>query len=88
MGGTSEYSKQLCADTLCLAPICALIKGGFGISADKTYGNQPDNPNQWFRFFLPIFIHAGIIHLFLLLGCQLHLGCSIEEQVMSMPALL
>ena len=80
VGGQWQISEQLCADTLCLAPICQLLKGGGAITSDATYKNLPASPNQWFRFFLPIFIHAGIIHAFLLLGCQLYFGCQIEEQ--------
>lgn len=80
INGVWQHTKQLCADTLCLAPICQLLKGGYGITADPVYKNLPNNPNQWFRFFVPIFIHAGIIQAVVLLVVQLYFGCQIERQ--------
>jgi membrane associated rhomboid family serine protease len=35
---------------------------------------------QWWRFFTPIFLHAGAIHLLLNLGMQLKIGIGLERQ--------
>jgi membrane associated rhomboid family serine protease len=38
-------------------------------------------PNQWYRFIIPIFIHAGIIHIGFNLLLQLTLGRDIEKLI-------
>ncbi|KAI8072399.1 rhomboid family-domain-containing protein [Gongronella butleri] len=43
--------------------------GGFGGSA----------PDQTFRFFLPIFMHAGIVHFIVNMLTHLSLGCDLEK---------
>ncbi|KAJ2920294.1 hypothetical protein MD484_g120, partial [Candolleomyces efflorescens] len=40
-----------------------------------------EEPNQWFRFILPIFLHAGIIHLLLNMFAQLSLSAQIEREM-------
>lgn len=40
--------------------------------------NQSPEPNQWFRFIIPIFLHAGIIHIGFNLLMQLSLGREME----------
>ncbi|KAJ3042100.1 hypothetical protein HDV00_008182 [Rhizophlyctis rosea] len=47
---------------------------GFGGSV------QPDEvPNQWYRFVLPMLLHAGILHLFMNLAFQLRQGLEMER---------
>ncbi|KAF9270141.1 rhomboid-domain-containing protein [Marasmius fiardii PR-910] len=45
--------------------------GGFG-------GKEP---NQWFRFITPVFLHAGIIHILLNLFAQLTISAQIEKEM-------
>ncbi|KAI1372964.1 rhomboid-domain-containing protein [Hypoxylon crocopeplum] len=43
--------------------------------------NQSPEPNQWFRFIIPIFMHAGIIHIGFNLLLQLTMGKEIERAI-------
>ncbi|KAI1393234.1 rhomboid-domain-containing protein [Hypoxylon trugodes] len=43
--------------------------------------NQTPAPNQWFRFIIPIFMHAGIIHIGFNLLLQLTMGKEIERAI-------
>jgi len=43
------------------------------------FGASGDNPNQWFRFILPIFIHGGFVHLILNLFIQIRIGAALEK---------
>ncbi|THV07698.1 rhomboid-domain-containing protein [Dendrothele bispora CBS 962.96] len=57
-------------DTLCtVEEVC-----GFG-------GFHDGNPNQWFRFIVPIFLHAGFIHLLLNMLAQLTITAQIEREM-------
>ncbi|KAK2461986.1 hypothetical protein APHAL10511_006449 [Amanita phalloides] len=44
-------------------------------------GFHGKNPNQWFRFITPIFIHAGLIHLLLNMLAQYSLSGQIEREM-------
>ncbi|EGP90613.1 unnamed protein product [Zymoseptoria tritici ST99CH_1A5] len=57
-----------------------------GFSADKNprVGGSLDDqpaPDQWWRFIVPIFLHAGIIHIAFNLLLQLTLGRDVEKLV-------
>jgi membrane associated rhomboid family serine protease len=39
--------------------------------------NQKPEPNQWFRFIIPIFLHAGIIHI----GFNMLLQCTLGREM-------
>lgn len=39
--------------------VCEMRKLGNSITAKDDPPNEPDNPNQWFRFFTSLFVHAG-----------------------------
>jgi membrane associated rhomboid family serine protease len=41
--------------------------------------NQPKSPNQWWRYFSSLVIHAGVIQLFLVLFVQYTIGIEIER---------
>ncbi|KAF9462142.1 hypothetical protein BDZ94DRAFT_752247 [Collybia nuda] len=57
-------------DSTCsLETIC-----GFG-------GFYERDPNQWFRFITPIFLHAGFIHILLNIFAQLTLSAQIEREM-------
>jgi membrane associated rhomboid family serine protease len=47
------------------------------------FGGIPPNtePNQWFRFITPIFLHAGIIHIGFNLLLQLTIGREMEKSI-------
>ncbi|KAL1685784.1 hypothetical protein GGG16DRAFT_65646 [Schizophyllum commune] len=47
---------------------------GFGGFHDK-------EPNQWFRFITPIFLHAGIVHLILNMFAQVTVSAQIEREM-------
>lgn len=57
---------------------------GFGGVPDPNVGE----PNQWFRFILPMFLHAGLIHLAINMLVQLTLGKDMERAIGSLRFLL
>ncbi|KAL9024767.1 MAG: hypothetical protein Q9196_006269 [Gyalolechia fulgens] len=63
-----------------LADLCGF--GGFNIEGPNDY------PNQWYRFIIPIFLHAGIIHIGFNMLLQLTLGKEMEREVGSLRFLL
>lgn len=65
MNNTANPPDRFCT----VETICGF--GGFG-------GKEP---NQWFRFITPIFLHAGIIHLLLNMLAQLTLSAQIEREM-------
>ncbi|KEF53046.1 uncharacterized protein A1O9_10954 [Exophiala aquamarina CBS 119918] len=44
-------------------------------------GFNNDHPNQWFRFILPMFLHAGLIHIAFNLLLQLTMGREMEKAI-------
>lgn len=40
-----------------------------------------DNPNQWFRFIVPIFLHAGIVHIAFNMVLQLTIAREMESAI-------
>jgi membrane associated rhomboid family serine protease len=44
-----------------------------------------DTPNQSWRFFTPIFLHVGAIHLILNMLAQLTAGAQIEREMGELP---
>ncbi|KAG6851199.1 hypothetical protein H0H93_015209 [Arthromyces matolae] len=65
LNNTANPPDQICS----LETIC-----GFGGFHDK-------DPNQWFRFIVPIFLHAGFIHILLNMLAQLSLSAQIEREM-------
>jgi len=64
-------------DRLCpLEDVCGF--GGF-------HGGEPD---QWFRFITPIFLHAGIIHFLLNMAAQLTASAEVEREMGSIGFLV
>ena len=45
------------------------------------FNGVSDSPNQWFRFILPLFLHAGIVHILLNLIAQILIGGKIERTI-------
>eukprot|EP00127_Corallochytrium_limacisporum_P000465 Clim_evm21s13 gene=Clim_evmTU21s13 len=66
-GGWWHSDQESCRDVNCLDDIC----GTAGSSDD------PQNPNQWWRFITPMFLHAGLIHL----GLNLLIQWAIMEPI-------
>uniref|UniRef100_A0A7S0DNE5 Peptidase S54 rhomboid domain-containing protein n=1 Tax=Amorphochlora amoebiformis TaxID=1561963 RepID=A0A7S0DNE5_9EUKA len=69
LDGHFSASQQTCTDVNCLNGIC-------GLGANAAPG---ENPEQAQRFFLPIWLHAGLIHMILNLLVQLQLGRELEK---------
>ena len=73
---TSTTGKDV---TCTLSDLC-----GFGGVPNPHPGGGIDDkpaPNQWYRFIIPIFLHAGIIHIAFNLLLQLTLGRDIEKLI-------
>lgn len=41
--------------------------------------NSPKQPDQWYRFYLPLFIHIGVVQLFFVLLMQHSIAVDIER---------
>lgn len=89
-GGIWHSTGQLCSLTMCLGDLCQMYQGDYPITADTSLPNQPATSNQyqWFRFILPLFVHAGVIQLFIILSIQLYAGCEIEKSAGFLRTLL
>ena len=66
--GTWHPDKTSCSEVDCLGSTCGLID----------FVN-PDKPDHWFRFYLPLFQSMGIVHLFLIIIFQFNVATSIEK---------
>ena len=62
-----------------LSELCGL--SGVNLPPLGSSMNSNPTPNQWYRFIIPIFIHAGIIHIGFNLLLQLTLGRDIEKLI-------
>lgn len=58
----------------CLSEVCKMG----GIPADDEFPDQSKG-NQWWRFFIPLIFHMGIIHLLIIMMIQLYIGIKIER---------
>jgi membrane associated rhomboid family serine protease len=88
IGCANATSNVLTADVACtIEEICGF--GGFRTSSSTVIfplsnpyssldGGEPD---QWFRFITPIFLHAGIIHLLLNMFAQWFLSGQVEQDM-------
>jgi membrane associated rhomboid family serine protease len=66
-----------------LAQLC-----GFGLDLSPASDGSQPQPNQWFRFIIPMFMHAGIIHIGFNLLLQLTLGKDVERSIGTIRFLL
>lgn len=62
-----------------LSQVC----GFSGVPEPRGGGSVDDlpQPNQWFRFIIPMFLHAGIIHISFNMLLQLTLGRDMEKVI-------
>lgn len=74
-----------CPNTTDEHPKCKLSElCGFSAVPDPDPNKPTDQrpvPNQWFRFIVPIFLHAGIIHIAINMLLQLTLGREMEKAI-------
>lgn len=70
----SDPSMQCTLSQLC---------GFAGVPNPRVGGSldEQPQPNQWFRFILPIFLHAGLIHIAFNLLLQLTMGRDMEKAI-------
>lgn len=64
---------------------------GFSEVPNPLVGGSLDDtpqPNQWYRFILPIFLHAGIVHIAFNMLLQLTLGREMEKEIGSIRFLI
>eukprot|EP01135_Chromosphaera_perkinsii_P000076 Nk52_evm27s24 gene=Nk52_evmTU27s24 len=68
LDGYWHSNKTECSQVDCLSDVCGW--GGFA---------SQDEPDQWFRFIIPMFEHVGIFHMLVNLSFQLLVGMKIER---------
>ncbi|KAF2452085.1 rhomboid-domain-containing protein [Karstenula rhodostoma CBS 690.94] len=73
------------SDSTCtLSDLCGM--GGVpaqpaGLTWDKRTENKDQEPDQWWRFITPIFLHAGLVHIGFNMLLQLTLGRDMEKEI-------
>ncbi len=85
-GATAENAIYfLCPNATRTDQICPLSTlCGFGGVPDPVFDGNADQspaPNQWYRFIIPIFMHAGIIHIGFNLLLQWTIGKEMEMAI-------
>jgi membrane associated rhomboid family serine protease len=78
---TTTLNDSLPENRCTLSELC-----GFGGVPEPAYRlgtplNTQPAPNQWFRFIIPIFMHAGLIHIGFNMLLQLTLGRDMEKSI-------
>ncbi|KZZ97551.1 DHHC zinc finger membrane protein [Moelleriella libera RCEF 2490] len=89
--GSTDVVQFLCPNATRDDQFCPLSEVcGFGGVPNPTFrdANQSPQPNQWFRFILPIFMHAGLIHIGFNLLLQLTLAKEMEMAIGSIRFVL
>ncbi|ROW15954.1 hypothetical protein VPNG_02465 [Cytospora leucostoma] len=77
-------STDISDNSCTLSQLC-----GFGgvpepkYSLDASMSDKPE-PNQWYRFIIPMFMHAGLIHIGFNLLIQLTMGQELERSIGSL----
>lgn len=66
--------------TCSLSELCGM--GGVPDQSQvKDFRDRSHEPNQWWRFIVPMFLHAGIIHIAFNMLLQLTLGRDMEKEI-------
>jgi membrane associated rhomboid family serine protease len=73
---TTTSDSQNPSNHCTLSDLC-----GFGGVPNPGVPNGGAEPNQWFRFILPIFLHAGLVHIAFNMLLQLTLGREMESSI-------
>lgn len=62
---------------------CTLAQhcGFSGVPTQQEMVQDHVGPNQWYRFIIPIFLHAGLIHIGFNMLLQLRLGVDMEREI-------
>jgi membrane associated rhomboid family serine protease len=74
----------LCPNATSNTQFCPLSEVcGFGGVPNPEFNNanQTPQPNQWFRFIVPIFLHAGLIHIGFNMLLQMTLAKEMEQAI-------
>jgi membrane associated rhomboid family serine protease len=73
---TTDLSVHNCT----LSQLCGM--GGVPDQSNVTdFKDTSHEPNQWWRFIVPIFLHAGVIHIGFNMLLQLTLGRDMEKEI-------
>lgn len=71
-----------CPNSTTDAADCSLSEVcGFGGVPDHHAEQNGKSPNQWYRFILPMFLHAGLIHIGFNMLLQATLGRELEKEI-------
>ncbi|CAB55122.3 Peptidase S54 rhomboid domain-containing protein [Caenorhabditis elegans] len=70
--GHWHENATLCSQVNCFSGVCGMVPFFFG-----------DNPNQFYRLFTSLFVHAGVIHLALSLLFQYYVMKDLENLIAS-----
>lgn len=77
-----------CPNATTTVASCSLsdLCGFSGVPNPRPGGSMEDSPapNQWWRFIVPIFLHAGIVHLGFNMLLQVTLGRDMEKEIGSL----
>jgi hypothetical protein len=69
--GIWHTDKLLCADVSCVIHTCIFTNQNLdSLTPDPTFRNQPEKPDQWYRFFTPLVVFSGVAQLVLVLTVQ------------------
>lgn len=77
-GGQFHFTKDSCLEVNCLEGVCGFNNASVGIDDDTPYLPKA---NQFWRWFLSIFIHLGVIHIIIVIPIQLYIGWKIERTI-------
>ena len=82
--GSDVEVQFLCPNATSNDQICPLSEvcgfGGVPNPVGNNFDQKPE-PNQWFRFILPMFLHAGIIHIGFNMLLQMTLAKEMEQAI-------
>ncbi|OJD11355.1 hypothetical protein AJ78_07857 [Emergomyces pasteurianus Ep9510] len=79
----TKSSDPLSPENQCLLSDLCGFKKTHKIPDPQPNGSleQSPEPNQWFRFIVPMFLHAGLIHIGFNMMAQLTIGADIERTI-------
>jgi len=78
---STTYNSNDPSNMCTLSDLCGLGGVPNPLYQGQASINQSPQPNQWFRFITPIFLHAGIVHIGFNLLLQLTIGKEMEMAI-------